>query len=391
VNRPPRILLSAGEASGDRLGAGLARALRRLRPDVELTGMGGAEMAEAGVHLVQDASEVAVVGVLEVLSRLPQLRAAMARLTAALDGRPDLLVPIDFPDFNLRLAGEAARRGVPVVYFVSPQVWAWRRGRVRDIRRRVARMLVLFPFEVPFYEQAGVPVTFVGHPMAGTAEVPLPETEALAARLGLRTGARRLILLPGSRPGEVARLLPRMLEAASHLARTRPDLEILLPLARGLEPDSVAQAVAASAVPGTRVHRGDYPAVLTLGTAGIAASGTATLDAALAGLPIAVVYAVQPLTYLLGRLLVRVDHIALPNLVLGRRLLPEMVQGAFTAEAAAAAVAPWLDHPLAGEEVRRGLAEVRARLGAPGALDRAAEAILRELGPPSGPISPAFH
>jgi lipid-A-disaccharide synthase len=379
MSRPPRILLSAGEASGDRLGAGLARALRRLRPDVDLSGMGGAEMAEAGVRLVQDASEVAVVGVLEVLSRLPQLRSAMARLTAALAEKPDLLVPIDFPDFNLRLAGEAARRGVPVVYFVSPQVWAWRRGRVRGIRRRVARMLVLFPFEVSFYEQAGVPVTFVGHPMAGTPEVPPEDTEELAARLGLRPGTRRLVLLPGSRPGEVVRLLPRMLGAAAALVPTRPDLEVLLPLARGLDEDAVRRTVAASGVPGTRVHQGDYPAVLTLGTAGIAASGTATLDAALAGLPVAVVYAVQPLTYLLGRLLVRVDHIALPNLVLGRRLLPEMVQGGFTAATAAAAVAPWLDDPRAGDEVRAGLREVRARLGSPGALDRAAEAILGEL------------
>jgi len=379
MSRPPRILLSAGETSGDRLGAGLARALRRQRPDVELFGMGGAEMAEAGVRLLQDASEVAVVGVLEVLSRLPQLRAAMARLTAALAAGPDLMVPIDFPDFNLRLAGEAARRGVPVVYFVSPQVWAWRRGRVRDIRRRVARMLVLFPFEVPFYEEAGVPVTFVGHPMAGTPEVSADVTRELASRLGLHAGARRLVLLPGSRPGEVARLLPRMLAAAGDLARTRPDLEVLLPLAPGLDADEVARLVAGSEAPETRVHRGDYPAVLTLGTAGISASGTATLDAALAGLPVAVVYAVQPLTYLLGRLLVSVDHIALPNLVLGRRLLPEMVQGAFTPEAAAAAVGPWLDDPRAGEAMRAGMREVRARLGEPGAFDRAAAVILDEL------------
>ena len=200
-------------------------------------------------------------------------------------------MPIDFPDFNLRLAGAAARRGVPVVYFVSPQVWAWRRGRVRVIRERVARMLVLFPFEVPFYEDAGVPVTFVGHPMAETEAVPPERTAALAARLGMVPGGRRLILLPGSRPGEVGRLLPRMLEAAALLRATRPDLEVVLPLARGLDAEEVRRRVAASPAPKTRIHAGDYPAVLTLGTAGIAASGTATLDAALAGLPTAVVYA----------------------------------------------------------------------------------------------------
>lgn len=379
MSRPPRILLSAGEASGDRLGAGLARALRRLRPDVELLGMGGEEMAEAGVRLVQDASQVAVVGVLEVLRHLPALRAAMARLTEALDAKPDLLVPIDFPDFNLRLAGAAARRGVPVVYFVSPQVWAWRRGRVRVIRERVARMLVLFPFEVPFYEDAGVPVTFVGHPMAETEAVPPERTAALAAGLGMIPGGRRLILLPGSRPGEVGRLLPRMLEAAALLRATRPDLEVVLPLARGLDAEEVRRRVAASPAPRTRIHAGDYPAVLTLGTAAIAASGTATLDAALAGLPTAVVYAVQPATYLLGRLLVKVDHIALPNLVLGRRLFPELLQGAFTPAAAAAAVAPWLDDPQGAAAVRKSLGEVRSRLGEAGAMDRAAKAILAEL------------
>jgi lipid-A-disaccharide synthase len=242
-------------------------------------------------------------------------------------------------------------------------------------------MLVLFPFETRFYEGAGVPVTFVGHPMADAPSVPSEDAAALAARLGGRPGARRLILLPGSRPGEVSRLLPRMLRAAALLRAGRPDLEVLLPLARTLEAEGVLRLIAASAVPDVRLHNGDYPAVLTLGTAGIAASGTATLDAALAGLPIAVVYAVQPATYLLGRLLVRVEHIALPNLVLGRRLLPELVQGAFTPEAAAAAVAPWLDDPESVALTRRGLGEVRERLGEPGAFERAAAAVLAELPP----------
>jgi lipid-A-disaccharide synthase len=183
--RRPRILLSAGEASGDRLGGGLAQALLARRPDLELLGMGGPRMAEAGVRLIQDASEVAVVGIWEVLGHLPALRRAMARLEQAMiEEAPDLVVPIDFPDFNLRFAARARRCGVDVVYFVSPQVWAWRRGRVRILKRLVRRMLVLFPFEVPFYESAGVPVTFVGHPVA-EGEAPVRSRRELCELIGL--------------------------------------------------------------------------------------------------------------------------------------------------------------------------------------------------------------
>jgi len=206
MGRAPRIVLSAGEASGDRLGAGLAHALRRRHPEIELLGMGGPQMAEAGVRLVQDASEVAVVGIQEVLAHLPAIRRAMRSLETVLrDERPDLLVPIDFPDFNLRLAARARRAGVDVVYFVSPQVWAWRRGRVHGIRRLVRQMLVLFPFEVDFYERAGVPVTFVGHPLAEAPPEPRSREE-LCTAAGLDPERETIALVPGSRRSEVSRL-----------------------------------------------------------------------------------------------------------------------------------------------------------------------------------------
>jgi len=215
VSRPPRIMLSAGEASGDRLGAGLAHALRQRRPQIELFGMGGAEMARAGVEIVQDSSEVAVMGFLEVVSHLPALRAAKRRLLNCLDTRhPDLLVPIDFPDFNFILSSNARRRGVPVVYFVSPQIWAWRRGRVQKIRRMVRRILVLFPFEVPFYTEAGVPVSFVGHPVV--ERVPSSRSpEDLRREIGFDPTTTVVALLPGSRRGEIDHLLPVLLEAAA--------------------------------------------------------------------------------------------------------------------------------------------------------------------------------
>ncbi len=374
MSRPLKILISAGEASGDRLGAGLARALRARRPDIELLGMGGDEMAEAGVRLVQHASEVAVVGIVEVLAHLPAIRAAMAKLEETLRReRPDLLVPVDFPDFNLRLAARARRVGVPVVYFVSPQVWAWRRGRVRHIRDLVRRMLVLFPFEVVFYEAEGVPVTFVGHPAV---------EDVGDERIGIDTERPVVALLPGSRQGEVARLLPPLLEAARILHEPRPALRFVIPRARtlplGLLEDRIRERGLEDVV---RVHSGDYPAILRACAAACVASGTATLDAALARVPMVVVYRMRPLTYALGRHLVRVEHIALPNIVVGRRVVPELVQNECTPDRIAREVERYLDEPARANEVRRALAEVQERLGPPGAYDRAAEGILREIEP----------
>jgi len=374
-----RILISAGEVSGDRLGAGLARALLRRRPDLELLGMGGEQMAAAGVRLIQDASEVAVVGIVEVLSQLPAIRRAKRRLELALEQeRPDLLVPVDFPDFNLRLAAAAASRGVPVVYYVSPQVWAWRRGRVRKIRELVRRMLVLFPFETGFYAAAGVPVTFVGHPLAESPPPP-PAREDLLARTGLDRSGRTVALLPGSRRSAVARLLPVMLDAASRRARERPALQWLIPLAPGLEREPLRRAVAEAGLERAVLHQGDYPAVLSLCEAGVVAAGTASLEAAVSGLPMVVVYKMNPLSYALGKALVHVEHVALPNLVLGGRVVPELIQGECTAARVARRLAAYLDHPERAASVRRELAQVRRRLGGPGAFDRAAEEILAEL------------
>jgi lipid-A-disaccharide synthase len=372
-----KVMLSAGEASGDRLGAGLARALTRLHPGVEIFGMGGDEMADAGVRLVGHASDVAVVGFVEVIRHLPTIRRAMAKLADALElERPDILVPIDFPDFNLRLAAKAGASRVPVVYYVSPQVWAWRRGRVRTLRRLVRRMLVLFPFESAFYESEGVPSTFVGHPAAAPREK--ASRDELLHRLSLDPGRPVVALLPGSRVGESARLFPLLLEAARELRRTHASTQFVVPVARTLPPGFLQKLAAQDGLAGVVLHAGDYPGILEVADAAVVASGTATLDAALAGVPFVAIYHMQPLSYLIAKLLVRVDHIALPNLVAGRRIVPELVQGACTPAAVAAEVASMLDDPARAASIRSGLAGVAAKLCGDGAFDRAAEIVLEE-------------
>jgi lipid-A-disaccharide synthase len=286
--------------------------------------------------------------------------------------RPDLLVTIDFPDFNLRLAARARRAGTDVVYFVSPQVWAWRAGRVRTIRRLVRRMLVLFPFETAIYEAAGVPVTFVGHPVS---EQPPPVRAP---------GQDTLALLPGSRRGEVARLLPPLLEAGRIVQDRRPGVRFVLPLASGLDPAWVGSLVERGPLPGVRILRDGYPAILADCRAGVVASGTASLEAAVAGLPIVVVYRMNPLSHAIGRLLVRVEHIALPNLVAGRRVVPELVQRECTGERIATELLRYLEEPAHEASVRRQLGAIRDRLGGPGVFERAAERILAELAGDAG-------
>lgn len=384
MSRPPRIVISAGEVSGDRLGAGLAGALRELSPDAELIGMGGQRMAAAGVRLVQDAGEVAVVGFSEVLSHLSEIRRAMRRLEAVLEEqRPDVLVPIDFPDFNLRLAARARRAGVPVVYFVSPQVWAWRRRRVHAIRRLVRRMLVLFPFESAFYEQAGVPVTFVGHPLGERGD-PARRPPPDPVGLGLDPRRRTVALAPGSRRSEVAHVLPVMLDAARLLDRTHDDLQYLVPIAPGLTESVIREPLARDGNERIHARTGDYAELLSACEAGVVTSGTASLEAAVCGLPIVVVYRMSALSHAIARALVRVEHVAMPNLVAGRRLVPELIQSDCTPQRVAAELARYLDDADHAERVRGELDEVRRRLGGPGVFQRAAREILDEVGTGAG-------
>jgi lipid-A-disaccharide synthase len=379
VTRPLKIMLVAGEASGDRLGAGLARSLEKLHPGVEMLGMGGDEMAEAGVRIVHHAAEVAVVGFVEVLKHLPAIRRVLTDLERVVrDERPDVLVPIDFPDFNLRLASRVAPSGVPVVYYVSPQVWAWRRRRVHAMRRVVRRMLVLFPFESAFYEAAGVPATFVGHPAAALRQRAVRED--VLPRIGLDARRPVVALLPGSRAGEAGRLLPVLLEAARTLTLRHPRVQFAVPKARTIPAGLLEGIAARSGLSSLSTFEGDYPGILEVAEAGAVASGTATLDAALAGLPFVAVYRMHPVSYLIAKSLVRVDHIALPNLVAGGRIVPELVQSDCTPDAIASELGRFLDDPARADALRSGLSGVRARLRGDGAFDRAAAAVLEATG-----------
>ncbi len=374
-------MFSAGEASGDLHGSVLCHALRAAEPGLALSGMGGARMATAGVELLADPTRHAVVGTGEALGRIPGLYRAYRTLVARLRAeRPRALVVIDFPEFNLRLARQAHRAGVPVVYFIPPQLWAWRRGRVRQMARRVSRVLAVLPFEEALYAEAGVPVEFVGHPLLDVLPLDLTREEA-RRRLRLDPAERVIGLLPGSRREEITRLLPVMLAAARQLGSSAP--RFVLGLAPTVDAATV-QALVADA------ERAGGPAVATVAgrtyevMAGadvlLVASGTATLEATLLGAPMVVCYRVSRLTELLARLLATTPWCSLPNNIAGRAVVPEILQDALTPERLAGEARHLLEDPLAATAQRAAFKEVRARLGEPGVGSRAARAVLEVAG-----------
>lgn len=367
---PHELLVVAGEASGDLHGARLLAELRRLVPGLRAFGLGGDEMRAAGLDAVAHSSEISVVGIVEVWKILPRAREIFAALLAEVDRRrPRLAVLIDFPDFNLRLARELKARGLEVVYFISPQVWAWRRGRVKTIARVVDRMLVLFPFEVDFYRRHAVDVVHVGHPLVDE----VPELPGVWDGGEPADGPFRIALLPGSRGSEVEALLPVMLEAVRHLAARLP-VEARLIKAPTIPQETLEEAVLLSGLPVRIVAEERFRAIAGSHLA-FCASGTATLEVGLLGTPMVVVYRLARWTYLMARMLVRLPDISLVNLVLGRRVVPELVQGDATPERIAAEAFRLLTDARDREAVRAGLAELRGRLGEGGAAARAAQEV----------------
>ncbi|MBZ5703323.1 MAG: lipid-A-disaccharide synthase [Acidobacteriia bacterium] len=373
---PTPILLSAGEASGEMYAAKLAAALRR-RADVALFGMGGARMREAGVEIVTDYSEVAVVGITEVLRHLPSLLRAMQRLVSeAARRRPPLAVLTDFPGFHLRLARKLLPRGVRNVYFVCPQFWAWRPWRVRILRRRFALGLCIFPFEEKFFGDAGVPVEFIGHPLVGEVRA-AQSREAFCRSHGLDAARPIVTLLPGSRSSEMARHLPVLREACALIRQSVPAAQFVLAAA----PESDCEALRRGwprEFP-LRVVEGQTYDAMAAADAAIVSSGTATVEAALLDAPMVVIYRVSALTALLAKPFVRTPFFSMVNLIAGRRVVPELIQKDCTPQRVAHEVLRLLQQDAARAELRRGLAEVRERLGPPGAIERAADAIVRML------------
>jgi lipid-A-disaccharide synthase len=369
----PLIFLSAGEASGDRYAAALMEAIRRHLPQARFFGLGGPRMTALGFRPVVRAEDVAHMGITEVVRHAPYVYRQFQRLKQAIRSeRPALAVLVDFPDVNLRLAEQLHRHGIPVVYFVSPQLWAWKKRRIRRVQRFVDRMLVIFPFEEPFYRDRGVAAEFVGHPLADLAP-PDVTREAFARQHGLDTSKPWVALLPGSRQREVHLNLPTMLEAATMLGDT---YQYLLPVAPTLKKESVAAVIASSSGGARPVLVDDARAVLYHARASIVASGTATVEAALLGNPFVVVYRLSRLSHTIARRFVSVPHIAMANLIAGRRVVAELIQDDFIAANVVTALRPLLDDSPERTGMTAGLREIRERLHAKesteGAIDRVA-------------------
>jgi len=328
--------------------------------------------------LTADYRGLAVTGLTEAIGKLPQSFATLRRLVEfARSTRPDALVAIDFPDFNFRLAADARSLGIPVVYYVSPQLWAWRPGRMRTLKKIASKMLVIFPFEAPLYEREGVPVEFVGHPLIDLIEITEPRDRFLRAR-DLDPAAPTVALLPGSRPNEVHAILPGLAASAALIRRAVPKVQFVLARAPKLS-DNLFHGVAAAAGPVTMVE-GRTDDVLNAADVVLTASGTATVQTALHERPMVIVYKLSPLTYALGRPFVKLDTFGMANLVAGRRVVPELIQGDFTPTRVAAEAIPLLTDPARASAMRAALREVREKLGQPGASRRAAQAVLAATG-----------
>ena len=373
---PKRVMIIAGEASGDLHGAKLVNALRVRDSTLRFSGIGGANMRSAGVSLLMDAAKLAVVGITEVIYKAPTLIKGLTLAKEHLRSqRPALLILIDFPDFNLRLAAEAKRLSIPVLYYISPQIWAWRPGRVKKIGILVDHVAVILPFEAAFYDRHGVPATFVGHPLIDEA-APISSSAPEPGQPDFPVVG----LLPGSRDREITRHLPVMLAAATLLREHFESLRVLVSIAPTVRQDSVDHIVRRYPIrTACEFLVGGVDRIFDQSNLLVAASGTVTLEAAIAGVPTVIIYKVSPLSALIGRLMIHVDHIGLANLIVGREVMPELVQGQATAENISACATAILNDPVGLAGVRQDLLEVRSRLGASGASGRVADIAMRMI------------
>lgn len=376
------IFIVAGEASGDLHGAGLVRALHSENPRLRFQGVGGSRMEEAGVEILVPSSEMAVVGLTEVIPRLARINAASRLIKRILEhSPPDLLILLDYPEFNLHIAGKAGRCGVPVFYYISPQVWAWRRGRIRKIARRVDRMAVILPFEEALYRKTGMDVSYVGHPLLDAVPEDACRSDA-RRRMGLGKDIPVMGILPGSRDEEVKNLLPDMLRAALILRGIRPDIRFVIPVASTVSPGLIEGLVKEGSTEVLLWHDDMHHVVPGCDVA-LVASGTATLETAFHMVPMVIAYRVSPLSYRIGKAVVRVPHIGLVNIVAGKEVVPELIQGDVSpARLAREAVRLLTPGPIR-ERVIRDLGEVKSLLGPRGASKRTARRVLEMMSRPA--------
>jgi len=373
----PKVMLSCGEPSGDLYAGALTREIHRLSPGAEVFGLGGRHLAAAGGNLTADHAGLAATGLTEALAVLPHTWRTYRRLVrAARTERPDVFVAIDFPEVNFRMGASVAALGIPVVYYIGPQAWAWRGGRFRTMRRFVTRALVIFPFETPLYREAGIPVSFVGHPLLDLAP-PAADRETFLREHGLEARAPVVAMLPGSRPNELRRILPDMVAAARRIGERVPLAQFVVARAPGL-PEPLFEPLAALRRAGAppRVVESQTDAVLAAADVVLTASGTATIQTAIHERPMVVVYRLSPLTYWLARRFIKVSAFGMVNLVAGRTIVPEYAQAAFTPAVVSDEAVRFLSDEAHAARTRQALREVREKLGGPGASRRAAGHVL---------------
>jgi len=390
-----KLFIVAGDPSGDLHGANLVTALREISSQIEINGLGGERMERAGVRLLYRLTELAIVGFSEAINNILALRQIYIKTEEFLrKEKPDIIVLIDYPGFNLRLAGLAKRLKIPLIYYIGPQIWAWRHGRIKGIAELVSKMLVIFPFEEETYRKAGVDVSFVGHPLLDTIQ-PTKSKEEVCRKYGLDSNSPIIGLMPGSRKQEIERLLSVMLEASRRIAENRK-VQFVLPLAGNIPMNYIKERITEfekNRLNRTKISKSqkeekpplhilvvrdeDYNIRRTL-TLALVASGTATLENACLGIPMIIIYKVSLLSYLLARLLIRIPRIGLANIVAGKRVVPEFIQQKARAEEIAKVACHWLSNPGLMRETRKELKRVKEKLGTPGASKRAAKIILEE-------------
>ena len=374
---PKSIMIIAGEASGDMHGAKLAQSIKSLAADTLLFGVGGDAMQKQGVRIIVDAKTLAVVGITEVLTKLATIYRGFVAVKKTLGShKPDLLILIDFPDFNFHVAAVAKKRNIPILYYISPQLWAWRQNRVKKIKRLVDHMAVILPFEAAFYRQNQVPVTFVGHPLLDS-NPPAPKRQAAV------TSSNQPVigLLPGSREKEVSTLLPVMLQAAMQIKRRLPSARFAVSCSESIHADLVTGVVNpyASSLD-VKIIKGEVVQIFEQSQLLVAASGTVTLEAALYGVPTVIVYKVSPLSYWLGKRLIKVKHIGLVNLIVQKELLPELIQEHASPESIAKTVTGMIKDREKLRHIKKELLGVKDLLGGAGASDRVAGIALDLIG-----------
>lgn len=376
INAVPRknktIMIVAGEASGDMHGANLVREMLKIDPSLNFYGIGGNKLREEGVKLLANASDMAVVGLTEVISKLGSILKIMGMMKKSLDERrPDLVILIDYPDFNIPLAKAAKKRGIKVFYYISPQVWAWRKGRIGQIKKSVDKMAVILPFEVDTYGQKDFEVNYVGHPLLDMVKLNYSKQES-RKKFGLAENKITIGILPGSRPSEVIKLMPELLRAAEMIAQRMPEVQFVLPLADTLEKKIITDTISGFTVK-IRVISGHTYDVISCADLCLVASGTATLETALLGVPMIIVYKISFLSYVIGRLFVHVKNIGLANIIAGKTIVPELIQGDACGERIAGEALAILKNGERKQAIIKELNAIRAKLGEPGAAIRTAQ------------------